>query len=99
MSSAPASKKMVSKEEVESDLLQDNDLHPLVNAQAAKDIFAVLLVFRFVNALCVRTFFQPDEYFQSLEPAWQMAFGNPGRAWITWVSTSSTGLLHFPDDP
>jgi phosphatidylinositol glycan class B len=98
MSSAPASKKMVSKEEVESDLLQDNDLHPLVNAQAAKDIFAVLLVFRFINALCVRTFFQPDEYFQSLEPAWQMAFGTQSGAWITWVSTSSPGLLYFSDD-
>lgn len=99
MSSAPASKKMVSKEEVESDLPQDNNLHPLVNAQAANDIFAVLLVFRFINALCVRTFFQPDEYFQALEPAWQMAFGNQSGAWITWVSTSSTWLLYFSDDP
>jgi phosphatidylinositol glycan class B len=99
MSSAPASKKMVSKEEVGSDLPQDNHLHPLVNAQAAKDIFAVLLVFRFANALCVRTFFQPDEYFQSLEPAWQMAFGNQSGAWITWVSTSSPGQLYFSDEP
>lgn len=89
MSSAPAAKKMASKEEVESDRPHDNDLHPLVNAQAANDIFVVLLVFRFINALCVRTFFQPDEYFQSLEPAWQMAFGNQSGAWITWVSTSS----------
>ena len=88
MSSPPASKKMAAKEEVESDLPQDNGLHPLVNAQAAKDIFYVLLVFRFINALCVRTFFQPDEYFQSLEPAWQMAFGAQSGAWITWVSTS-----------
>jgi len=99
MSSAPASKKMASKEEVESDLPQDNDLHPLVNAQAAKDIFTILLVFRFINALCVRTFFQPDEYFQSLEPAWQMAFGNQSGAWITWVSTSSPGQLYFSDEP
>jgi phosphatidylinositol glycan class B len=99
MSSAPAAKKTVSKEEVESDLPQDNDLHPLVNAQAAKDIFTVLLVFRFINALCVRTFFQPDEYFQSLEPAWQMAFGNQSGAWITWVSTSSLVRFYFSDEP
>jgi hypothetical protein len=34
----------------------------------------------------VKTFFQPDEYFQSLEPAWQIAFGEDQGAWITWVS-------------
>lgn len=45
----------------------------------------VLFAFRIINALCVRTFFQPDEYFQSLEPAWQMAFGSDSGAWITWV--------------
>ena len=38
-------------------------------------IFALLLAFRIVNALTLRTFFQPDEFFQSLEPAWQLAFG------------------------
>jgi phosphatidylinositol glycan class B len=95
MSSAPDSKKMVTKEKVDSDLPQDNDLHSQVNAQAAKDIFTALLVFRFINALCVRTFFQPDEYFQSLEPAWQMAFGTQSGAWITWVSTSFPELLHY----
>ncbi len=47
----------------------------------------MLLVFRCINALVIRTFFQPDEYFQSLEPAWQMAFGPQSGAWITWVST------------
>ncbi|KAL0263298.1 glycosylphosphatidylinositol anchor biosynthesis [Diplodia seriata] len=39
---------------------------------------------RIVNALTTRTFFQPDEFFQSLEPAWQMAFGEQSGAWITW---------------
>lgn len=51
----------------------------------------LILVFRFINALCVQTFFQPDEYFQSLEPAWQIAFGSQSGAWITWVWAS---LLH-----
>lgn len=54
------------------------------------NIFLFLVAFRLVNALCVRTFFQPDEFFQSLEPAWQIAFGHgEGKdtgAWITWVS-------------
>ncbi|PBP19118.1 Alg9-like mannosyltransferase [Diplocarpon rosae] len=63
---------------------EGNGLHPLVTEQAAKDIWLMLLTFRCINALLVRTFFQPDEYFQSLEPAWQMAFGPQSGAWITW---------------
>jgi hypothetical protein len=48
-------------------------------------MLALLLALRVVNALTSRTFFQPDEYYQSLEPAWQLAFGDAGNAWITWV--------------
>lgn len=44
-----------------------------------------LLAFRVCNALVLETFFQPDEYFQSLEPAWAIAFGADSGAWITWV--------------
>jgi phosphatidylinositol glycan class B len=68
-------------------LSQDNDLHQLVNAQAARDTWNLLLLFRCINAALIWTFFQPDEYFQSLEPAWQMAFGPQSGAWITWVSS------------
>ena len=53
-------------------------------------IFALLLAFRIVNALTLRTFFQPDEFFQSLEPAWQLAFGPATHAWITWVILTSS---------
>jgi hypothetical protein len=48
-------------------------------------VFGVLLAFRIVNALTIKTFFQPDEYFQALEPAWKIAFGADSGAWITWV--------------
>jgi phosphatidylinositol glycan class B len=48
-------------------------------------VFGALLAFRIVNALTIKTFFQPDEYFQALEPAWKIAFGADGGAWITWV--------------
>lgn len=65
---------------------QDNGLNRLVNEQNAKDTWMILLIFRCINAALVWTFFQPDEYFQSLEPAWQMAFGPQSGAWITWVS-------------
>ncbi|RPA81644.1 hypothetical protein BJ508DRAFT_238951 [Ascobolus immersus RN42] len=44
-------------------------------------LFLLILAFRLVNALTTRTFFQPDEYFQALEPAWDLVFG---RGWITW---------------
>lgn len=47
-------------------------------------VFAVLLAMRLGAALGIRTFFQPDEYFQSLEPAWEIAFGRDSGAWITW---------------
>ncbi|KAF2142490.1 glycosyltransferase family 22 protein [Aplosporella prunicola CBS 121167] len=47
-------------------------------------VFGLLLALRIVNALTNRTFFQPDEYYQALEPAWQMAFGQGSGAWITW---------------
>ena len=48
-------------------------------------VFSALLAFRIVNALTIKTFFQPDEYFQALEPAWKIAFGGGSGAWITWV--------------
>ena len=50
-----------------------------------QNIFRFLVAFRLVNALCIKTFFQPDEYFQSLEPAWEIAFGSDHGAWITWA--------------
>ncbi|CAD6443199.1 3eae5b62-b144-466d-a52d-7c5b5f11ee81 [Sclerotinia trifoliorum] len=64
--------------------IEENGLHKLVNEQTANDIWTFLLVFRVFNSFLVKTFFQPDEYFQSLEPAWQMAFGLDSGAWLTW---------------
>ncbi|WEW59725.1 glycosylphosphatidylinositol anchor biosynthesis [Emydomyces testavorans] len=55
-----------------------------IQKRDSRDILLFLLAFRILNALCVRTFFQPDEFFQSLEPAWQIAFGKESGAWITW---------------
>jgi hypothetical protein len=51
-------------------------------------LFAVLINIRTLNALLLSTFFQPDEYFQALEPAWALAFGGDSGAWITWVTQS-----------
>lgn len=58
---------------------------PRVDTSYNLNIFALLLALRVANALVVKTFFQPDEYFQSLEPAWHIAYGHDSGAWITWV--------------
>lgn len=52
-----------------------------------------LVALRLVNAICTgHTFFQPDEYFQALEPAWNLAFGPDSGAWLTWVCVLSLAL-------
>ncbi|KJZ72851.1 GPI mannosyltransferase 3 [Hirsutella minnesotensis 3608] len=43
-----------------------------------------LIVIRLINAWWMSTFFQPDEFYQSLEPAWRLAFGPQSHAWLTW---------------
>lgn len=58
-------------------------------------LFLLLVAFRILNAAALRTFFQPDEFFQSLEPAWQLAFGENASAWITWVG-DATDRRQFP---
>ena len=60
-------------------------LQHLKLATTSQDVLLFLIAYRILNTLSIRTFFQPDEYFQSLEPAWQMAFGANSGAWITWV--------------
>ncbi|KAI9772391.1 MAG: glycosylphosphatidylinositol anchor biosynthesis [Geoglossum umbratile] len=58
-----------------------------VGALSSQNILLFIVALRIVNSLSIQTFFQPDEYFQSLEPAWQMAFGKESGAWITWEWT------------
>lgn len=69
-----------------SDIIQDGPLPSRQSIAISRDILLFLIAFRILNALSIKTFFQPDEYFQSLEPAWQMAFGLNSGPWITWVS-------------
>jgi phosphatidylinositol glycan class B len=47
-------------------------------------VLQIAILIRLLNVSCIRTFFQPDEFFQSLEPAWNLAFGPSGGAWMTW---------------
>ena len=69
-------------------LTQDTIHQSLASPQSTWNILLLLVIFRGINSLCIQTFFQPDEYFQSLEPAWEMAFGPNSGAWITWASTT-----------
>ncbi|KPI45516.1 GPI mannosyltransferase 3 [Cyphellophora attinorum] len=61
---------------------------PDPSGPTGQDVLLFLVASRVLNALIIQTFFQPDEYFQALEPAWALAFGNEGDesggAWITW---------------
>lgn len=52
---------------------------------SGQDVLLFLVASRILNALIIQTFFQPDEYFQALEPAWALATGPNSGAWLTWV--------------
>lgn len=45
------------------------------------DIISGIFAFRLINALSIKTFFQPDEYYQCLEPAHTFVFG---FGYLTW---------------
>lgn len=55
------------------------------NARKRPNFLRDIVVIRLINAWWIATFFQPDEFFQSLEPAWRLAFGSESGAWLTWV--------------
>lgn len=44
-------------------------------------IFGVVAAIRFLNAVSIGTFFQPDEFYQALEPAHKLVYG---YGYITW---------------
>ncbi|BGP72901.1 glycosylphosphatidylinositol anchor biosynthesis [Rhodotorula toruloides] len=46
--------------------------------------FLLALPLRLLSALLSRAFFQPDEYYQSLEPAYSLVFGPDAGAYETW---------------
>ena len=53
------------------------------------------LIFRVLVAVCTRTFFQPDEYFQSLEPAYHLVFGYGHLTW-EWLSPQPVRSIIYP---
>jgi phosphatidylinositol glycan class B len=53
------------------------------------------LVTRILISLLTRTFFQPDEYFQAIEPAHRAVFGFGHLTW-EWVSSQPVRSFSFP---
>ncbi|KAF5380866.1 hypothetical protein D9615_004140 [Tricholomella constricta] len=53
------------------------------------------LAVRVLIALCTRTFFQPDEYFQSLEPAHHAVFGYAHLTW-EWLAPKPIRSIIYP---
>ena len=56
---------------------------------ARSSLFLKLAAFRIINACLVQTFFQPDEFFQSLEVAHALVFG---YGWKTWEWRDSAAI-------
>ena len=56
---------------------------------------AVALIWRIAIAVSTRTFFQPDEFFQSLEVAHRAVFGYGQLTW-EWASTPPIRSPFFP---
>ena len=56
---------------------------------------AIALTLRIVIALSTRTFFQPDEYFQSLEPAHRIVFGYGQLTW-EWLMPRPIRSVVYP---
>ena len=54
-----------------------------------------LLVFRVALALLTRTYFQPDEYFQALEPAHHAVFGYGHLTW-EWSTAQPIRSIIYP---
>lgn len=85
-------KRLLGKQGAMPKISNPNTYPPFADKKWTEVVFLLLVCFRIINALCVKTFFQPDEYFQSLEPAWKIAFGNQSGAWITWASLESSNF-------
>lgn len=60
-----------------------------------RNIILASLLIRTSIAVFTRTFFQPDEYFQSLEPAFHLVFGYGHLTW-EWLSETPIRSIIYP---
>ncbi|KAF9526942.1 glycosyltransferase family 22 protein [Crepidotus variabilis] len=59
------------------------------------ELTILALSVRILIALCTRTYFQPDEYFQSLEPAHHIVFGYGYLTW-EWLAPQPIRSILYP---
>lgn len=59
----------------------------------SKAVLGLIIAFRIVNALLTQTFYQPDEFWQSLEVAHRIAFG---YGYLTWEWSSGLRSIAHP---
>ena len=67
----------------------------LVTKVACGNMFLLSICIRLAIALFTRGFFQPDEYFQALEPAHRFVFGYGHLTW-EWVSPRPIRSVLYP---
>lgn len=60
-----------------------------------RNVFLVAVIWRILIAVCTRTFFQPDEFFQSLEVAHNAVFGYGHLTW-EWKTDAPIRTVLFP---
>lgn len=58
-------------------------------------VVILVVAFRLANSLLCRTFFQPDEYFQSIEIAHRLVFGYGYETW-EWRPSGDQGGIRSP---
>jgi phosphatidylinositol glycan class B len=63
--------------------------------QVMRRVVLTCLLVRVFIALVTSTFFQPDEYYQSLEPAHQLVFGYGFLTW-EWLSPFPIRSIAYP---
>ncbi|KAG5420273.1 GPI10 [Candida metapsilosis] len=56
-------------------------MHPRVRLPSSIKLFCIIFIIRLVNAISIQTFFQADEFYQSLEPAHNFIYG---YGYVTW---------------
>mmetsp|Transcript_21034 Transcript_21034/g.27199 ORF Transcript_21034/g.27199 Transcript_21034/m.27199 type:complete len:543 (-) Transcript_21034:234-1862(-) len=64
------------------------------NSQSGYYLIFSLLFFRIINALVVKTYFTPDEFWQSLEVAYQVIFGKGELTWEWKEKAQIRGYSH-----
>ena len=85
----------------QSTMSKRNENHHFPSSIHNFKIYAVLCMFRILNSLLIRTQFDPDEYWQTLEPAYCLVFSsssNSNSCDYTWEWTRSIDATDYVID-